>query len=638
VEPLITALQDSDEHVRAGAAWALGRIGDARAVEPLITALQDSDEHVRRDATGALIKIGGPAARALTGGHTDVYRSLLHYASSLNFEIQLPAPVSRSPYPRLDAPAAVVPGDPFDVVVGLRQRRDPRLVDTGEVVLPDEPEVTFEVVVTVDPESFVSDGELRHRLTATPADPYPSVTVRLTALDGADLVSQRRVGVHYLCSGQVIGVAWRSLTVVWDSSELSSVAPPAPDPERAMLELGPLLEEDAPDLVLTVYQADTSTSRYVWSAYPSSPGLPVPAASRGRDLGGATAAFARDTRRTIQQVGEPVATYHWLVGRGVEIGAAIPDAIRDVLARLIQDPVRTTPANVLLLTEEVHVPWELAVLSTPDETGGTRRLQGPGGSSPFLGSHVAIGRWLLTESTPRPLPRREVAVTRHAVLTAEYAGVPRWPRLPEAEREAADLLRDFQPADVIQPLFGDVMRLLEGDPPGEVIHAALHGQVDPDGVDEGLVLLAQAADGSFSTQYLQAEHVLSVQMPAHPFVFLNACQVGAGKQVLGDYAGLAAAFLRSGAAAVVAPLWNVEDGVASDVARDFYASTYGPEALPVAEVLRRTRARYSADAFTGGLAPSPTLLAYQLFGHPALRLRRSPQTAPPDLAIDPRGK
>ena len=44
--------------VRGGAAEALGKIGDARAVEPLIQALKDKDDDVRRNAAEALGKIG----------------------------------------------------------------------------------------------------------------------------------------------------------------------------------------------------------------------------------------------------------------------------------------------------------------------------------------------------------------------------------------------------------------------------------------------------------------------------------------------------------------------------------------------------------------------------------------------------
>jgi HEAT repeat protein len=43
VEPLITALKNSDYEVRRDAAEVLGDIGDPRAVEPLIIALKDSN-------------------------------------------------------------------------------------------------------------------------------------------------------------------------------------------------------------------------------------------------------------------------------------------------------------------------------------------------------------------------------------------------------------------------------------------------------------------------------------------------------------------------------------------------------------------------------------------------------------------
>ena len=38
------------------------------------------------------------------------------------------------------------------------------------------------------------------------------------------------------------------------------------------------------------------------------------------------------------------------------------------------------------------------------------------------------------------------------------------------------------------------------------------------------------------------------------FVFLNACQVGAGNEILGGASGLAADFVHAGASGVVAPL------------------------------------------------------------------------------------
>ena len=57
VEPLISALNEENVHIRRATAGALGHIGDERAVEPLILALNDEDKSVRTLVAGALGKI-----------------------------------------------------------------------------------------------------------------------------------------------------------------------------------------------------------------------------------------------------------------------------------------------------------------------------------------------------------------------------------------------------------------------------------------------------------------------------------------------------------------------------------------------------------------------------------------------------
>jgi HEAT repeat protein len=77
VEPLITALKDSDVDVRRAAVEALGQSGDARAVDPLGAALKDSDTDVRRAAAEALGQSGDagavdPLGAALEDSDVDV--------------------------------------------------------------------------------------------------------------------------------------------------------------------------------------------------------------------------------------------------------------------------------------------------------------------------------------------------------------------------------------------------------------------------------------------------------------------------------------------------------------------------------------------------------------------------------------
>ena len=143
---------------------------------------------------------------------------------------------------------------------------------------------------------------------------------------------------------------------------------------------------------------------------------------------------------------------------------------------------------------------------------------------------------------------------------------------------------------------------------GDVLHFSLHGKYDPGTAKQGLVLV----DGEVIDR-LVVEGRLTRRAP---LVFLNACQVGTGQETLGDYAGLAESFLFAGASAVVAPLWSIDDGVASAMAERFYDKAFAGEA--VAEIVRAERAAFG----TGDDPNSSTLVAFQFFGHPAFRLER----------------
>jgi len=57
VEPLIEALKGEGIRVRWDAAWALGMIGDARAIEALTQALEDKSQALQIVAKLALVEI-----------------------------------------------------------------------------------------------------------------------------------------------------------------------------------------------------------------------------------------------------------------------------------------------------------------------------------------------------------------------------------------------------------------------------------------------------------------------------------------------------------------------------------------------------------------------------------------------------
>ncbi|HZX55106.1 MAG TPA: CHAT domain-containing protein, partial [Ilumatobacteraceae bacterium] len=230
-----------------------------------------------------------------------------------------------------------------------------------------------------------------------------------------------------------------------------------------------------------------------------------------------------------------------------------------------------------------------------------------------LGAQVPIGRWVLAVDRPKLPPPRLVHVDGMVVISGRYEQ-PGWSRLEAAEAEAAALVSDYQAVGV--DAVGDkVVKCLRGDPAADVLHFCLHGKYDPGSAKQGLVLI----DG----EVIDPLVVKGGSLAKGPLVFLNACQVGSGQETLGDYAGLAESFLFAGAAAVVAPLWSIDDAVASALAERFYSEAFTGEAL--AEIVRAERACFGVAEGQS----SSTLMAFQFFGHPEMRLVRPGIATPP---------
>ena len=300
--------------------------------------------------------------------------------------------------------------------------------------------------------------------------------------------------------------------------------------------------------------------------------------------------------------------------------------MRDAIAAAGQ-AAKPDRLSILFLTEEPFVPWELAWVDAPWEAGALN----------YLGAQAVIGRWVSAPGIT-PDPRRDVSVSSMAVVWGVYT---KQQRLLAAEEEARLLQADYLATSIdAQPQ--PVTDLLVGNPAADIIHFAVHGKYDPDGAADGIHLVSGAP--------VSPLQILGSDLTARaPFVFLNACQVGSAGEMLGDYNGIASAFLEAGASAVVAPLWSVDDTVAQQIALTFYKAAIGAQVAAaggagagapgagepplVAELLRQARAGLVANA----ASMSTTYLAYQFYGHPSLRLTWTPATAPAAPADAPGG-
>ncbi len=488
-------------------------------------------------------------------------------------------------YARVDCPATVVAQSPFSATIGLTTVLDPTLFST-EIDLPPG-DHTLTVHVTADGIDLAPGQAWRTELHVTEDGPLPTVTLQLKAEPQASDEREARIQALFMHEGHVIGFGSRSLLVTRAASAQIEAVPTAP-PAAGVIALP--RDVLAPDLTIDIRRG-RHPGELMW-VFDTCHDLPVPDEAPVTTIGDAPREYARQLiLRANQREGESD-LFAFLRGIGKEIAEAMPPQwatlLRDVAARLDRPPL------VLVLSEEPHIPWELAWLETRIDAGA------PG----FLAAQACVGRWLLSERNPPCPAPLAVHGERMAAIWGVY-DTPGWQRLEAAEAEGRELAARFGAVHVPATL-DDVSRCLEGTPEADVLHFAVHGAYDPNGGHDGLVMTDRRA--------LDPTVVRGMELPSRPFVFLNACQVGTGREVLGDYGGMAMALVKAGASAVIAPLWSIDDAAAAELALDFYAEVR--DGGTPADVLRRARAAHGPDP----RAVSGTCFAYQFFGHPAMRL------------------
>ena len=437
-------------------------------------------------------------------------------------------------------------------------------------------------------------------LDVTAEKPHPTAVVRLRAAAADRPIRGRQIRATYSVEGQVMGVATRQIAVVDDAARLGALEPAEPRPPAT---LSTPRGEEAPDLTVTIEHQEDESGGSFWlqlltrdgiGVRPDSTALPI-------DLGSGAQEFLQGVITSIRANEGKASMRPALVGIGHQIARQLPHRFWEVFGQ-VAAAVAPRPPSIQILSAEAHIPWELAVL--PDEVA----LVDPNAPR-FLGAQANVGRWVIGEPPPRVPPPARLGVATIAVISGVFTGPA---TLAEAEAEADAMEATFD-ADPIQAVDEAVLECLSHAPAYDVIHFAVHGSYTEPGTSGTIQPRILLADGTF----LDENTVIGLEpLPGTPLVFLNACQVGSGRQVLGDYAGMAAAFLYAGAAAVIAPLWSIDDAAARDIGLRFYERVFAG-ASP-AEALRLERASFLTSPETA----SSTFLAYQYYGHPSLKVER----------------
>ena len=507
----------------------------------------------------------------------------------------------------LDCPAEAVVGQPFEVEVGLSAEQASGVA--GPVMsLPPVAGEPYEVVVRIAARgfSFGPGATSRQVLEVSTAKPYPSVRIGLIP-DPVTGPTERRISADFYVGGGRVGDAIRALTVVTGDAERTR-----PTGERSSSGVDGLAPTGrrVADLTVTIRHADAPNT-FDWTMEsPHAELLPAgdPPPKAIPDDAKAYLADLMSAVESKEAAGPKVHVFDTVRGAAKYVRDLIPAEVYRVIRAIAAKTGR--PPTILLESEEPYIPWELAHVDPPLIAGVPEPgVIPPPPLPPFLAAQACVGRWVKalepSDGPAQPLPAPlDKAVGAVSVVWGDYSKVEGYQNLPHARAEARMLAKAYG-ATRINPT-GDTMSALlnnETSPTPDLIHFAVHGHWSRTGTDKDGIILT---DGTV----LIALEVHGATLSSAPFVFLNACQVGAGHSVLGHYSGIAAEFVYAGASCVVAPIWAIDDEVASSVAETFYREVAKGE--PPCEVLRRARLDFSGES------ASATTMAYQFFGHPDL--------------------
>jgi hypothetical protein len=593
---------------RAELAGAAGILLNGDAVLGVLEPTRSASAVTRGDSPRATQSPPYPATEPVGAGQDDE-RSWLDGASPRS---------SFRAFPRLDAPETIRIGVPFDLVVGLSEATVTGTA--GEpIIVDDAPEDGFDLVVQVIAHEFAAPEGIRRVLHLRRDRPEAAVaTITLVAHNIPDEVHVAVVEVEFSHAGIVCGRAWREIRITKRRPTSPRIWPVASG--GASLEAPPSTK--SPDLTVTITIGELS-DELVWLFTTPHP-IALPDGKVATRLGPHNAqSFAIKVLREIPAKDGTKLINNTLLGTAREVARAMPVEFWDVLgavwARVVSEQ---RVATVLLVSSEPYVPWELASV---EEDWVDAQLLDPA-RPPLLGAQLRVGRWIpprprSPRGPQRPLlpPSAQIGISGFAVVVGDYLAETGQRPLPKAIEEGRALVLRYDGLRLAATI-DDIDRLLEdhlerdGVPATvQAVHFACHGEVDLlNPAYNGIIL----SDGHVR---LDPTVVTGSQLGrrGRPFVFVNACQLGTAGEVLGDYGGLAGAFLNEGCRAFLAPLWSIDDQIAHDVALQLYRRAVD-EGAPVSEVLRELRAQVDLT----GDAPPASWLAYVFYGHPDLTLIR----------------
>ena len=176
-----------------------------------------------------------------------------------------------------------------------------------------------------------------------------------------------------------------------------------------------------------------------------------------------------------------------------------------------------------------------------------------------------------------------------------------------AQKEIRDVVALWSPIPV-DTVFGAAATLahLEDELEGyRILHLATHGKLRSDRPDESYILLAGQGDEST----LKVVDIVTLPLGAIELAVLSACETALGTDGTGrEITSLAHTFEETGAAAVIASLWSVNDASTAKLMVDLYTALAEPGVSRTAALRRAQRSMLASDEFSHPYYWAPFIL------------------------------
>jgi CHAT domain-containing protein len=316
---------------------------------------------------------------------------------------------------------------------------------------------------------------------------------------------------------------------------------------------------------------------------------------------------AADVRRAARALAEVAL---WPVTRYVH---------RDRLLFIADDSLHTVPFAVLPWSQDPNsalllqhaesalAPSAFFLMQHVD----ARRARGAAPSFELIGDPIFRTADWQRECSDRAVAARESVSQRTRSVSQSSESLPRLPGSRTEVLAIAGLARAAWPASRIKLDLGckanlSALRLAAG---ADLLHIATHGYVDAQRPRLSALALTREPMTDAASGVYGLLDILNAKSSAR-LVVLSACDTSRGRLLPGEgVLGPAQAFLQSGAAAVVASYWRIDDAATAAFMQTFYKYLLA-ERLPVATALRRAQLEHASSDSAHNWA------GFALFGRP----------------------